>query len=464
MLSRSSREFYYLKRVAFLGTCLLGYSLAVIAATGNWDRNGAIRAFQSAGRMNAALHQSPSGQRSPQVYLAVISRYREVLLKDPHYSGCDDSLLSIATLYRELAENAQETQYARLAAANYIRLAEQYPLSPHRTDSLLAAGQVNLDLIKNYTEASRLFRRVISLSPGTSQSKVAMDKLAELGKRGDPADSRGNSGSPLKEGPKSSLPQPQPAQVNSTGSRDLTRVLGLKAAKIVLDPGHGGHDYGTQSRSGFKEKDLTLDLALRLKNLINQELGIEVVLTRESDVFVPLEERTRIANQHKADMFVSIHANFSSQAKTSGVETYVLDFARSNSEHELAARENADSHRTIAELEDLVRIIARREKLQESRELARWIQVRLQAEMKRQNPASKNRGIKQAPFVVLAGASMPSILTEVAFLSNKRDADSLQQPKNRQSAAIAMLAGVRQYINSLGMATGLPLKGAKADQ
>jgi len=178
-----------------------------------------------------------------------------------------------------------------------------------------------------------------------------------------------------------------------------------------------------------------------------------VILTRDADVFVPLEERTRIANQHKGDLFISIHANFSSQARTTGVETFVLDFARTSSERELAARENASSQRTIAELEDLIRIIARREKLQESRELARLIQSRLQTEMKKQNPANKNRGIKQAPFIVLAGASMPSILTEVAFLSNKRDAESLQQPKNRQATAQALLTGIREYVRALGMGT-----------
>jgi N-acetylmuramoyl-L-alanine amidase len=229
----------------------------------------------------------------------------------------------------------------------------------------------------------------------------------------------------------------------------------LKAGIVVIDPGHGGHDTGTTSKSGLQEKDLALDLALRLKSLLKERMGVEAVLTRSKDTFVSLEERTHIANKHKADLFISLHANHSSSSRVSGVETYVLNFARSVYERELAARENAAAHYRIADLEDLIRAIAHEEKLAESVEFARFVQKSLQAEMTRQNPSSRSRGVKQAPFVVLAGSAMPSILTEVAFLSNPRDSAALSKEKARAATAEALYKGIFGYVQSLSQEASL---------
>jgi N-acetylmuramoyl-L-alanine amidase len=235
------------------------------------------------------------------------------------------------------------------------------------------------------------------------------------------------------------------AQRDSRGGRSLIRALGLKVGRIVLDPGHGGHDTGTIGPGGLKEKDLVLDIALRLGQLITERMGAEVIYTRTDDTFVPLETRTEIANEAKADLFLSIHANSSRLRTAAGPETFYLNFTTDPNALEVAARENAPSTRSIHELQDLVLKIARKEKVQESREFAASIQKALYSGLR----SGKNRGIKKAPFVVLIGAQMPSVLVEVAFLSNPREERLLKQPDYRQRLAEALYRGLFQYASTL---------------
>ncbi len=239
------------------------------------------------------------------------------------------------------------------------------------------------------------------------------------------------------------------AKRDSTGDRSMTRVLGLKLNRVVLDPGHGGHDVGTIGPSGLTEKDLVLDVAKRLGDLIADRLGSEVIYTRSDDTFVSLEERTRIANRHKADLFLSIHANSSPVRSASGVETYYLNFTTNRAALEVAARENASSERSIFELRDLLQKIALKDKLEESREFAARVQNTLSTFSVRSNANAKNRGVRKAPFVVLIGASMPSILSEIGFVSNPHDEALMKKPEYRQKLAEALYKGVAQYASSL---------------
>lgn len=244
---------------------------------------------------------------------------------------------------------------------------------------------------------------------------------------------------------------PLPAKRNTDGARSLTRVLGLKLERVVLDPGHGGHDVGTNGPGGLLEKDLVLDVAKRLGALIQERLGSEVIYTRDDDTFIPLEERTRIANDKKADLFLSIHANSSPYKGVSGVETYYLNFTTSKTTLDLAARENASSQLSIYDLKDLLRKIALKDKIEESREFANCIQTSLQTLAARSNSAARNkdRGIKKAPFVVLIGASMPSVLAEIGFLSNAHDENLMKRPEYRQKIAEALYKGVANYAATL---------------
>ena len=236
----------------------------------------------------------------------------------------------------------------------------------------------------------------------------------------------------------------------SDGTRSLIRTLGLKVGRIVIDPGHGGHDTGTVGRSGLQEKDLVLDIALKLKTLVEAKLGSEVLLTREDDTFIPLEERTAMANHSQADLFLSIHANSSRNRRVSGVETFFLDFASSAEAEEIAARENSSAQKTIFELQDLVQKIALKEKIDESRELAQIVQKSVTSQLQKAHSQTRDRGVKQAPFIVLIGANMPSILSEVSFVSNPSDEKLLKSSSYRQKLAEALCRGIEAYAEALG--------------
>jgi N-acetylmuramoyl-L-alanine amidase len=246
----------------------------------------------------------------------------------------------------------------------------------------------------------------------------------------------------------STLPAPAAAAATARGDYSLSRQLGLGIARIVIDAGHGGHDPGAKVR-GLSEAGLTLDIALRLEELLRKQPGVEVVQTRRKDAYVSLEERAEIANRAGADLFISIHANASNNPRTRGVETYVLNFAGDAQAERVAARENAASARAMRDLPDIVKAIALNNKVDESRELARFVQDSLFGQLKKNDKTLRNLGIKQAPFMVLIGASMPSVLTEVAFVTNREDAGLLRSEKYRQDVAQALLAGITRYQQSL---------------
>jgi N-acetylmuramoyl-L-alanine amidase len=252
-----------------------------------------------------------------------------------------------------------------------------------------------------------------------------------------------------------SAPQPK-----RDGQSTLTRALGLKVGRIVIDAGHGGHDTGTIGPTGLMEKDLCLDVALRLGKIIEQRLpGADVVYTRSDDTFIPLEERTNIANQAKADLFISIHANSSQDHAARGIETYYLNMKGSAEAMEVAARENATAQEGVHDLQDLVKKIARTEKIEESKEFAEDIQDSLSKRVPKTGKPMKNRGVRKAPFVVLIGADMPSILTEISFLSNPADEQQLKKPDQRQRVAEGLYQGVASYLQAMNSVTvNLPAK------
>ncbi len=246
------------------------------------------------------------------------------------------------------------------------------------------------------------------------------------------------------------LKPPTEPKPNRDGQRSLTRELGLKISRIVIDPGHGGHDTGTIGPHGLMEKDLCLDIALRLGRIIEERIpGAEVVYTRKDDTFIPLEDRTAIANNAKADLFVSIHANSSHDHAARGIETYYLNFATSPDSMEVATRENALAQSSIHDLQDLIKKIARNEKIEESKELASDIQDSLSHRLQVISQNEKNRGVKKAPFIVLIGANMPSVLSEVSFISNPADEKLLRKSDQRDRVAQGLYHGISSYLDSL---------------
>lgn len=256
--------------------------------------------------------------------------------------------------------------------------------------------------------------------------------------------------------PRSAVPEsprtkpPQPPRPAGTGY-SLVRQLGLGIQRIVIDPGHGGEDPGCIGKKGLKEKNIVLDVARRLKRLLQQSNDMEIILTRDSDIFIPLENRTIIANQKEADLYISIHANASRNKKRSGVETFFLNFSHDPSVNEIAARENATSTKNISKMKEIIQKIVQNSKIVESKELAEKIQKNLVRSLSQHYREVKDLGVKGGPFWVLIGVEdVPSILVEISHLSNPKEESRLENPDYRQRVAQGIYDGILEYIHSLG--------------
>jgi N-acetylmuramoyl-L-alanine amidase len=251
-----------------------------------------------------------------------------------------------------------------------------------------------------------------------------------------------------KSAPPPSLPAPASPAPNSLGGFSLARQLGLGVSRIVIDPGHGGHDPGAMAQR-TSEAEVVLDVALRLEKLLEREPGVEVILTRRTNVFIPLEERPAIANREGADLFLSIHVNSSRNTRATGVETYFLNFANNAEAEAVAARENATAARSMHQLPDMVKAISQNNKLDESRDFARTVQEALVSGYDRDQRDTSDRGVKHAPFVVLIGANMPSVLAEIAFITNTDEGGRLRSGAYRQQIAQSLFEALRKYQRSL---------------
>lgn len=241
---------------------------------------------------------------------------------------------------------------------------------------------------------------------------------------------------------------PAPPESNSRGNYSLARQLGLGVSRIVIDAGHGGHDPGSLGQ-GLRESELVLDVALRLEKLLKAEGNIDVVMTRRTDVFVDLEERTRIANRQNADLFLSIHANSSRRRTAQGIETFFLNFATTSDAEEVAARENSAARGSMRQLPDIVKAITLNNKVDESRDLAETVQRHVVERLRQSYRELPDRGVKQAPLVVLIGASMPSVLAEIGFVSTPEEGRRLKTSAYRQEIAEALRDAVVRYQKSL---------------
>jgi N-acetylmuramoyl-L-alanine amidase len=286
--------------------------------------------------------------------------------------------------------------------------------------------------------------------PAKTDAKLATKSTTNANASGSSGATTKNSLSANYKPKPGAVDAPTESKPTRDGQRSLSRTLGLKVGKIVIDPGHGGHDTGTIGPHGLMEKDLCLDVALRLGAEIEEKLpGAEVIYTRKDDTFIPLEQRTAIANDAKADLFISIHANSSHDPAARGIETYYLNFATSEESMEVASRENAEAQESMHDLQDIIKKIARNEKIEESKELANDVQDSLSHRMQVVSSGEKNRGVKKAPFVVLIGANMPSVLSEISFISNPGDEKLLRKTDQRQHVADGLYRGIAAYLDSM---------------
>ncbi len=235
----------------------------------------------------------------------------------------------------------------------------------------------------------------------------------------------------------------------SKGPFSLAQQLGLCVRRIVIDPGHGGRDPGAKSRHGLREKDVVLKVSKLLAKKLRERLGCEVILTRSKDVFIPLEQRTAIANMKHTDLFISIHVNSSPNRRARGVETYYLNFATDKEAMRVAAMENAASTRSLGELQDLLKNILLHSKVEESSRLARDIQEELVHTLSRRYRRVRNRGVKTAPFVVLIGTRMPAVLVEIGFISNRFEERRLRDPRYLETVAEGLARGIERYMKEI---------------
>jgi N-acetylmuramoyl-L-alanine amidase len=378
------------------------------------------------------LHDQPSASKDPASDLKNDAastkpqdKTREVAVKTP-----------TGTIKKVIVEPDDNTE----AASSEATSTETSPSETAKAETTKIASAHSSGLQKAGNSKKRSAKNAADTDDSVADRNPANEDAASEPPAKSPTSGRGH---------RSAEVDAREARPTASGDRSLIRALGLKIGKIVIDPGHGGHDTGTIGPNGLEEKDLVLEVGRRLGKLLETRLGAEVVYTRKDDTFIPLETRTAIANQQRADLFISIHANSSHDPDARGVETYYLNFTSSPEALEVAARENAVSEKSIYELQDLVKKIALKEKIEESREFAGDVQASLHSGLASKAPAIRDRGVKKAPFIVLIGANMPSILAEISFVSNPTDERRLETSDYRQRIAESLYRGIAKYADGL---------------
>ena len=424
---------------------------AVLKDVRYWDENGSTRL--AIDLSDAVPYHTYSDQNSRQITIVFFgAQSAETLLAHPIEASHDENLRSVHVSMLTSSQATLVLQMKRPVSFNSFVLSNPsrliLDLQPAMGTELVQAtpqvtqhgGQALPPPIPHTQAASAPIQHTPAAAPRAVAPQIASIsppqpsmKSLDVAKQAPPMP------------PSPTYPTESPTNVQPS----MARVLGLRVRRIVIDAGHGGHDSGTVGPGGIEEKDIALDVALRLGRLLQQRLGAEVIYTRRTDKYVPLEERTAIANAAHADLFLSIHANSSSDPDVRGVETYFLNFTTSPDAMEVAGRENADSNRSVYDLSDLVRKITLSDKIDESREFAGDVQQQMYAGLLSGNAGLKNRGVKQAPFVVLIGAQMPSILAEISFLTNPEDAAELSRPRYRERLAEALYRGVAEYVDGM---------------
>lgn len=405
--------------------------------------------YAHAQQMRAHLLATPQRLRTQRQYATVLNAYRAVYHGDPASVDAPKSVFAVAELLEIEGRQFHNAKDLFDARAQYAFLRSQYPHSPLcktalwaqyslASTSLHSSGRAHTSpsMAAHTGQKTRTAAMRAHFTPNAAANKTAARNV-----------STSEDTNPVVPAMDDSTAQDSPAFVE--GSSSMTRVLGLGIHRIVIDAGHGGHDSGTLGPHGLEEKAVVLDVALRLGRLLQQRLGMQVTYTRRTDVFIPLQERTAIANRAHADLFLSIHANSSPEPEVRGVETYYLNFTGSPNALAVAARENAGSGLSVHDLSGLVQKIALTDKIGESRSLAADVQQSLYQGLRSGNPDLRNRGVRQAPFMVLIGARMPSILAEISFLTNASDAADLRQPAYRQRIAESLYRGVATYVQSM---------------
>lgn len=386
-----------------------------------YAKESAKSLYQDAKKNYYSLKGSQKKQADRSNWLKSIKKFLAVYKKFPGSSYADDALFSAGILYHDAFDRFGNDKNLELSLKYYQLVADKYSGSRLADDALLRAGDIYFYDLDRQGKAKETYKKITAEYAKGDMRKSALKRLKSL----------------------SALSKPAPH------ARSRSRLPVSRTAKkiIVIDPGHGGKDAGARGKKGLAEKDVVLDIAIKLKKMIQKKLGYKVILTRSKDVFIPLKKRTEIANNKKADLFISIHANASERKDASGIETYYLDFAKSNRALETAARENQVP---LASIKDDVQYIladmAANSKMNESSQLAGTIQNSLISGLRKNYKGVKDLHAKGGPFYVLYGANMPSVLVETSFISNPKEWKRLRSSKYRERLAQHMYSGIKKYL------------------
>jgi N-acetylmuramoyl-L-alanine amidase len=345
-----------------------------------------------------------------------------------------DKYFKADAAYKKLRDNYKIKKYRHnwIACIKKYKAVYKYDESgPWAAAGLYKSGLLYSELYKfsnkssDLKKASKIFHQVIKYYPNSRYSKNARIKLDKIERK-------------LSKGKTST----------TASSKKLLSIPGLKC--IVIDPGHGGKDNGAPGyRNGVLEKTITLDMGLKLAEHFRQSIQCKVILTREDDSFLTLEERTQIANKNNADLFISIHANASKNRSARGTETYILSHATDKEAARVAARENNTTVEQVSDLQLILSSLIQNSKINESTKLASYVEESIFKKMKKDYKNIKSKGVKQAPFHVLIGAHMPSILIELGFISNSMECKRLIDPKYQDKLCMAIFSGIKKYVNGV---------------
>ena len=363
-----------------------------------------------------------------------ISAFKRLIYTYPDSEFRPQSHYWLARCYTHIGDSAR-------AAHHYQTVTEKYP----DTDS---SAMAQLELARTYKQhgyekrAETVYHDIVTSESNKDIISAATEELKQIQEKQNPKVDINvtPSKTPEKNAPKLTKPEPQSLTPGS-----LTREFGLTAKTIVIDPGHGGRDPGGIGVGNLYEKPIALAISKKIAAILTDK-GYTVLLTRDSDKFIPLKERTAFAVKHKADLFLSIHANASYNASANGIETYYLNITSSDKNAErIAARENANSGYTIQELESLLKELIIESKSKDSRRLAAHIQRELVA-----TTGAIDRGVKHARFVVLIGTNVPAILIETGFITNPTEATKLSSDTYQDKIASAVVTGIEKFIANTG--------------
>lgn len=462
--------------------------LLVLPLPSRAAKKPAETAYEAARRSYYALKADSARRKFRHHWQRVARTFEAVAAKYPQSERAPDALLTAGELFEELSRISVLDEDLQAAVADYRKLIEAHPKHRLADDAALKLSRIYADRLDQPDAARKVLARALAHNPRGDMARelkafhaslagVAAEPEAKPAPKRvvvelsapppppapEPSPPAQVAAAPAQASapPPAPAPAPAPTPVKESTAKERLRAaarplggeitlaeqLGLKVRRVVIDAGHGGHDSGALGPGGTKEKDVALAIAKRVGDALARS-GLEVMLTRDEDTFLRLEDRTRIANEAKGDLFISIHCNSGPSHRMRGIETYTLNTSADRYSIRLAARENSSSAKRISDLQFILADLATKANTEESSRLAERVQKSLVGQLSARFPSVKDLGTKQALFYVLLGAKMPAILVETSFLSNPEEEKRLSSKAYQDEVAQAIAAGVHEFLGN----------------